>query len=170
VNYTLSRIQRQHWDIINASIFSSERKLSRVINTQGVGKERNRLLKAIVISLRELTKQTKPDSTTKDLAAFIALALEAISETVDRTVSPWEKRDYWVKADKFRRDWAWAGKLGKDMRSATINQEWSQVAILSAQVAGHLGNIVVSEKHRMGKPWEGAWQQLMLKENEKNNG
>jgi len=141
--------------------------LSRVINTQGVGKERNRLLKGIVISLRELTKQTKPDSTTKDLTAFIALALLAVEDTVERTVKPWEKRDYWVKADKFRRDWAWTGKLGGEMRTAAINQDWPQVAMLSAQVAGHLGNIVVSEKHRMGKPWEGAWQQLMLEEKKK---
>jgi hypothetical protein len=149
------------------TIIYLEKRLSRVINTQGVGKERNRLLKGIVISLRELTKQEKPDSKTKDLAAFIALALEAISDTVERTVNPWEKRDYWVKADKFRRDWAWAGKLGKEMRAAAINQDWPEVATLSAQVAGNLGSIIVSENHRMGKPWEGAWQQLMLEEKEK---
>lgn len=134
--------------------------MSRVINTDGVGKERNRLVKAIVISIRELSKQEKPDSKTKDLAAFIALALLGVADTVERTVQPWEKRDYWVKADRFRRDWAWAGKLGKEMEKAALNQDWGMVAVTAGQVASNLGYVQVSPRHRMGKPWEGAWQQL----------
>jgi hypothetical protein len=77
-----------------------EKLMSRVINTQSVGKERNQLVKAIVISIRELMKQGKPDSVSKDLVAFIAIALETVSETIERTVTPWEKRNYWVKGEK----------------------------------------------------------------------
>jgi hypothetical protein len=142
-----------------------EEQLSRIINTQGVGKERNRLVKAIVISIRALMRQKNPDSTTRDLAAFIAIALEAVSETVERTVIPWEKRNYWVKADKFRQEWAWAKPLSVEMKEVTLKEDWASVAGLAAQIGSKLKKVEVSDNHRMGKPWIGAWQTLGAKEN-----
>lgn len=141
--------------------------MSKIINTVNVGTERNRLLKAIVIAIRELMKQTSVDSTTKDLAAFISNALIAVHETVERSVIPWEKRDYWVKADKFRLEWAWTKEIGEEMLQATLEQDWAKVALLSASVGQKLKNIMVSDRHRMGKPWVGAWDLMIAK---KNNG
>lgn len=135
--------------------------MSRIINTENIGTERNRLLKAIVIAIRELMKQTSVDSTTKDLAAFISNALLAVHDTVERSVIPWEKRDYWVKADKFRLEWAWTKDIGGEMLEATLEQQWEKVALLSANVGQKLQKIMVSDRHRMGKPWVGAWD-LMI--------
>jgi hypothetical protein len=137
-----------------------EKIVSRVIQTDGVGKERNRLLRAIVISIRELMKQSKPDSKTKDLAAFISAALLAVDETVERTVTPWEKRNYWVKADNFRMEWRWVKPIGEEMRTATLEEDWPTVAGLAASVGAKLTKIKVSDKHRMGMPWVGAWEKL----------
>ena len=134
--------------------------MSRIINTETVGKERNRLLKGIVISIRELMKQSKPDEVTRDLAAFIALALEAVAATIDRTVTPWEKRDYWLKADRFRREWAWAEDFGQKMRESVLAEDWPVVAGLTAQVGEKLSHIEVSPRHRMGTPWVGSWEKL----------
>jgi hypothetical protein len=134
--------------------------LSRIIKTETVGKERNRLLKGIVISIRELMKQSKPDEATRDLSAFIALALEAVAATIERTVTPWEKRDYWLKADRFRREWAWAEEFGQKMREAVLAEDWSVVAGLAAQVGEKLNHIEVSPRHRMGTPWVGSWEKL----------
>jgi len=131
--------------------------VSRIIQTDGVGKERNRLLKAIVISIRELMKQRVVDSNTRDLAAFISNALLAVHNTVERTVAPWEKRDYWVKADKFRMEWSWTKVTGEQMLAATRAEDWGNVAVLAAKVGQRLRKIQVSERHRMGKPWIGAW-------------
>ena len=138
--------------------------MSRIIQTDGVGKQRNQLLRAIVISIRELMKQTTVDSTTRDLAAFISNALLAVHETVERTVAPWEKRDYWVKADKFRMDWAWTRQTGEEMLAATKTEDWATVAVLTAQVGQRLNTIKVSDKHRMGKPWVGAWELMQRSE------
>ena len=142
--------------------------MSRIIHTENIGTERNRLLKAIVISLRELVKQKTINSQTKDLAAFISNALLAVHDTVERSVQPWEKRDYWVKADKFRMEWAWTKELGDQFLDATKEQDWGTIAILSAQIGQRLENIVVSERHRMGKPWVGAWD-LMILTSDKNS-
>lgn len=134
--------------------------MSRIIDTQNVGKQRNRLQKEIVISIREFMTQTKPTVVTKDLAAFIALSLLEISKGVERTVAPWEKRNYWVKADSFRREWSWTETLGNEMKSAAFDQDWQTVAMLSAQIGSKLSKVQVSPRHRMGKPWLGAWEAL----------
>ena len=142
--------------------------MSRVINPDSAGKERTRLTKAIVIAIRGLARQSDPSSGTgqaqfaeaKDQAAFIALALQTIAEGIDVSVAAWEKRDYWVKADRFRMEWAWAGQMGEKMKTAVLNEDWGNIAMLSAQIAQKLQKIKVSENHRMGKPWVGAWEKL----------
>jgi hypothetical protein len=136
--------------------------LSRIIQTDSVGKRRTQLLKAIVISIRELMKQASITSETKDLAAFISNALLAVHDTIEESVVPWENRGYWVKADKFRLEWEWTEQLGTVMLQATQEEDWVSVAALSATVGQHLSNIQVSDRHRMGKPWVGAWK-LMQK-------
>ena len=87
--------------------------MSRVINPNAPGKERNRLKRATALALRELMVESEPNEKTRDLVAFITLALEGISETVDVTTTAWEKRDYWIKADRFRLEWEWAGRLDR---------------------------------------------------------
>ena len=136
--------------------------MSRVINPDSAGKERTRLTKAIVLSIRELAKQTEPNAEARDQAAFIALALKIIADGIDVSVAAWEKRDYWVKADRFRMEWAWAGQLGEKIKTAVLEDDWASVAMLSAQIGQKLHKIKVSEKHRMGRPWVGAWKKLEL--------
>ena len=60
--------------------------MSRVINPDSVGKERTRLTKGIVLCIRELAKQNAVTSDAKDMAAYIALALQSISEGIDVSV------------------------------------------------------------------------------------
>jgi hypothetical protein len=134
--------------------------MSRVINPDSAGKERTRLTKAIVLAVREMARQSKPGPEGRDLAAFIAMALAAIAAGIDSTVAAWEKRDYWVKADKFRMEWRWAGETADKMKQAVHTDDWRSIALLSAQTAQKLGKISVSEHHRLGKPWVGAWDKL----------
>ena len=143
--------------------------MSRVINPDSAGKERTRLTKAILIAIRELAKQSEPNNNARDLAAFIALALKTIAEGIDVSVAAWEKRDYWIKADRFRMEWAWAGQLGEKMKTAVLEEEWGSVAMLSAQIAQKLQKVKVSDNHRMGTPWVGAYKQLKENVNSREN-
>jgi hypothetical protein len=135
--------------------------MSPVINPESAGKERTQLTKAIVIAVRELAKQTEVTNETKDLAAFIALALKSISEGIDISVAAWEKRGYWVKADRFRMEWLWTGQYAEKLKTAVRSEDWGTVAMLSAQIAQKFGKIVVSQNHRLGKPWVGAYRRLI---------
>lgn len=136
--------------------------MSRVINPDSVGKERTRLSKSIVLCIRELAKAADVAGETKDQAAFIALALQAIAEGIDSSVAAWEKRDYWVKADKFRMEWMWAGQSAEKMKRAVLTDDWAAVALLMPQIAQRFNKIEVSDNHRLGKPWLGAYTLLAL--------
>lgn len=135
--------------------------MSRIINIDGVGKQRKRYTREVVLSIRELMQQSDVTDETRDLAAFIAIRLEAIFDTIEITVAPWEKRDYWVKADRFRMDWAWSGRYAQEMQEAVIQDNWQQVAVISANTAEKLKKVEVPKRHRMGEPWHGAWQEMI---------
>ena len=134
--------------------------MSRVINPDSAGKDRTRLSKAIVLAVRELARQTEVTQEAKDIAAFISLALKSISAGIDASVAAWEKRDYWVKADRFRMEWMWTGQYAEKMKTAVQSDDWGSVAMLSAQIAQKFGKVVIAQNHRLGRPWVGAFKQL----------
>jgi hypothetical protein len=134
--------------------------VGRVINPESAGKDRTRLAKGTVLAMRELMRQTEPDEVSRDLAAFIALALLEIADGIDSSVLAWEKKGYWVKADRFRLEWDWSARLGEQMRQAILADDWAGVARTSVQVAGKLMNVKVAEHHRLGSPWVGAYRKL----------
>jgi hypothetical protein len=134
--------------------------LSRVINPEGSGKDRNRLVKSIVLAMRELMRQPEPNEHSRDLAAYIALALLEINKTVESSVAAWEKKGYWVKADRFRMEWMWTDSLGKQMREAVLKDDWATIAMSVAKLGGKLNNVDVPIRHRLGEPWVGAFSHL----------
>lgn len=134
--------------------------LSRVINPDSAGKERTRLSKSIVLALRALMRQTQPDDDTYDLVAFVSLALQQVYDTVDSSVSAWEKRGYWVKADRFRMEWEWTRPASEILRKAILTDDWAAIAMTAAQIAQKFNKVKVPERHRLGTPWTGAWDAL----------
>lgn len=137
--------------------------MGRIINPDGIGKERKGLVRGIVISLRELNKQGEQNETTRDLLAFIALCLVAIGDGIDVTVGPWEKRGYWVKADRFRLEWDWTEHIGVKLRSALEADEWEHIPEFIAKIGEKINKVEVPMRHRLGKPWIGAWVKMTQK-------
>jgi len=134
--------------------------LGRVISTENLATERNRLLKAMALALREMAKKSSYDEESRDLAAFLVLALDNVAESIERSVLPWEKRGYWVKADRFRMEWAWAESLRTKMRAAVNTEKPEEIAMAASTLSDKLKGVKVSERHRLGSPWHGAWAQL----------
>jgi hypothetical protein len=134
--------------------------LVRLINTESAGKERNRLVKVVSYSLRELSQRQTIDAETKDLAAFITICLGEIGDTIDVSVAAWEKRGYWVKADRFRMEWIWTSELSQKMRSAMLEDDWSQYSQYLATVASKLSHVKTPKKLSSGHPWQGCWESI----------
>lgn len=138
-----------------------EFNLSRIIQTQTAAKERTQMLRAVVLAVRELALQSEPSRTAVDAAAFLALALENIYRTVDASVAAWEKRGYWVKADRFRMDWDWTRRYGAAMRKAVLEEDWASIAANMAEIFSRVSNVKVPKRHNLGTPWTGAYQRLV---------
>ncbi|MBI9034453.1 MAG: hypothetical protein JEZ03_08290 [Bacteroidales bacterium] len=131
--------------------------MSRIISTESGTQLRNKLSKAIVFSIRELSSQDIDEIKRKEYSAFIYLALKEISETVDKSASAWEKRDYWVKADRFRMEWEWSKNISDQLETILLEGNWEDFPILMMQTMQKLNKVKVSPRSRVGKPWIGAW-------------
>jgi hypothetical protein len=131
-----------------------------LIKTETTGKDRTRLSKSVVLAVRELAKQKDVTSEARDLAAFIALALQAIADGIDESVAAWEKRGYWVKADRFRMEWLWTGQAAARLKKAVLNDDWGTIALVLPHIAQKLGKVQIAENHRLGKPWAGMYERL----------
>ncbi len=134
--------------------------MSRVVNPDGVGKQRDRLLKSVALALRQLAARSQVDDETRDLVAFMALALNEIHANVDVTCQAWEKRDYWLKADQFRRDWAWAGKTADKLERVVLGDEWQNLAALVPSLAKNLEKVNLPKRNTLGTPWVGSFAHL----------
>jgi hypothetical protein len=134
--------------------------LSRLINPDNAGKQRTILMKGVTLALRTLATKQKIDEDAQDLVAFIALALNEIHETIDVTCRAWEKRDYWLKADQFRREWAWAGRTGDKLERVVLGDEWQNLPTLMVDLSKHLEKIVLPKRNTLGTPWVGAHAKL----------
>ncbi len=130
--------------------------MGKIYSPESAGKDRTRLSKTVVLALRELMKQTEPDDLTRDITAYVILALEEMANSIDVSVEAWEKRGYWVKADRFRLDWEWAGMSAAKLRKAFAIEDWGTIALTSALIAQKLNKVVIPQRHRLGSPWVGA--------------
>ena len=119
---------------------------------------RNRLSRSIVLAIRTLMQQAAPNQLSLDLAAFVALALEKIQESIESSAVAWEKRDYWLKADRFRLEWHWVGEARKNLTQHLLKEDWSLLVADLTSVAQHLSKVEVRPNNRIGEPWVGAWQ------------
>lgn len=136
--------------------------MTQIIKTSTPGKERDHLSKAIVITIRKFMRQASPNDETNDMVAFIILALNEISAGIDQSVVAWEKRGYWVKADKYRLEWQWAGSMAEKLRQDFDVQNWPNIATLLLAIMEKFSSIKVSDRHRMGEPWQNAYKNYKI--------
>lgn len=141
--------------------------MGRLINSESAGKDRTRLTKTVVIAIRELLRQKEAGDLSKDLIACVLMSLDGIYETVDASVEAWEKRGYWLKADRFRMEWDWTKIIADKMRPLVLSENYPELIPLMVEVLQALDSVKVSENHRLGTPWTGAWAELQKSVNRK---
>jgi hypothetical protein len=134
--------------------------LGHIVRTGSPGKDRLLFEKGIIVAIRELIRHSEIDATVYDLVAYITLSLIAIGNTIDESVSAWEKRGYWIKADRYRMEWNWTTMLGAELKEAILMEDWSNVTRIIALVTQKMSKIDVPERHRLGTPWVGSWGKL----------
>lgn len=100
--------------------------MSRIIKTQNGYRIREKALKLIGVAISEFSYANNIEDIL-NIAAFIALSLDEIENSVRETADAWEKRDYWVKADQFRSEWGWVGMTKSDLVKAVLNRDLNKI-------------------------------------------
>lgn len=141
--------------------------MSRVINRNNYSTQRNSYLRfiATAINYMDKNKNVTPDEK-RDVYAFITMTLEEISNLLDKTTQPWEKRGYWVKVEKFRAEWEWLPMLLNSIKRKLSNRDWQKIAndvdALRQVCRDHQPYQRLSNK----APWSGAWERWQIKKKE----
>jgi hypothetical protein len=135
--------------------------MSRIINTAGSPQtQRNRLRRTIAEALNLLMRKADFDAESKDLTATIVLALRGIADSVDQTTEAWEKRDYYMKAEEFRREWSWVAPMERMIRTALIEGQVASLPLLFVQLMARFQDITITKQTRDSSVWEGAFEKL----------
>ena len=135
--------------------------MSRVINTNSPNKTRNHCRRTIAEILRRLSQKPRVDAESKDMAAMIVYLLRDIDASVEQTVSAWEKRGYWMKAERFLRDWEWAGETAANFEDVIRNNAWEYLPQLLAELFPRFGDVQVKKMTKSATLWTGAHERLL---------
>jgi hypothetical protein len=134
--------------------------MSRVINTNNPTRIRNQHRRTIAEILRRLSEKPAIDSETKDMAAMLVYLLREIDEGVEQTVKAWEKRDYWMKAERFLREWSWVREMAANLEDVIRNEAWELLPRLMVQLFPRFGDIQIKTMTRSATTWQGAFKKL----------
>jgi hypothetical protein len=134
--------------------------LSRIIATESVGQRRHKLRRTIAEALRRLATKSSFDQESLDLAALIVFSLRKLEEGVEQTATAWEKRDYYLKADRFRRQWDWLDETAYALETALLLGPQARVPEILATLFPKFGDITIGRYTRSSALWEGCYQRL----------
>ena len=135
--------------------------MSRIININGSSSERNKMLRSICTAVDVLLNEQTDEKEMKNIISYITLSLKSINVSVEKTILAWEKRDYWVKADRFRLDWEWVNSSYQQLLDLVKADQWDEAIQATSQLRQHLQNIT-PYKHtsKSIKPWFESYSEL----------
>ena len=135
--------------------------MSRIISTEGPGKVRHQHRRTIAEGMRRLSQKKRLDEDAQDLAAIIVFSLLAMADTVDRTIDAWEKRDYYLKAERFREQWRWLEPATDELSTLIYEGQWQELPAVLARMTPHFADIRVKKLTRSPRLWQGAYARFM---------
>ncbi len=135
--------------------------MSRVINPDSTGKQRNQLMRTAAELLRRLSQKTDLDDETRDMVAMLVFCLRGIDEGIEQSAAAWEKRDYWVKAEELRQRWRWAGQMADALQAMVFQDDWQALPQMIVRLLPHFSEIKITKLTRSEALWHGAYARLM---------
>lgn len=135
--------------------------MSRVVAVDNVGTQRQRLRRTIAEALRHLMAKRDLDNEAQDLAALIVFSLREIDAGIEQTMAAWEKRDYYLKADRFLQEWTWVTPAADDLEKALRQGNWERLPAALAGLLGHFSDITINRMVRSKELWAGCYERLL---------
>ena len=135
--------------------------MSRIVHVDSPTKIRNRNRRSIAEMLRQLMQKSEIDAEARDMAAMITLLLWEIADGVEQSAQAWEKRDYWMKAERFMRDWKWTAEIAANLEDVIRNEAWDLTPGLMAELSPNFTDMQIKTMTRKPSLWQGAHKKLL---------
>ena len=135
--------------------------MSRVINTSSPSKMRNQARRTIAEILRHLLLKKRLDEETKDMAAAVVFALRQIDGSIDITTEAWEKRNYFLKADRFRLEWEWVKPAADQLEDLIVAGKWEGLAQAMSALVPRFSDIRIVKMTRDMAEWKSSYALLL---------
>jgi hypothetical protein len=135
--------------------------MGRVINTDSTGKKRNQNMRTVAEILRRLSQKNTVDDEVRDMAAMLVFCFREVDEGIEQSAEVWEKRDYWMKAEEFRKRWSWAGAMADEIQAMIYKDDWSQLPQIVVKLLPRVSDIKITKLTRKESLWEGSYQRLI---------
>jgi len=135
--------------------------MSRVINLNSPGKRRSQLRRTIAEILRHLMLKRELDEEARDMAAALVFSLRGIADTIEVSTAAWEKRNYYLKADRFRRKWEWAMPAAERLAGLIVHGRWERLPGELAALAPYFADIRISRMTRAPSAWKASYRLLI---------
>jgi len=138
--------------------------MGRVIHTNSPTKQRNQNRRTVAEMLHRLSRKGAIDDEAQDMAAAIVFALIEIDAGVISSAEAWEKRGYWMKAERFTRDWMWAKETAANLDDVLRHEAWDLIPELILTLMPHFNDIEINKYMRKPASWEGSYARLVAAE------
>jgi hypothetical protein len=135
--------------------------MSQIININNPSKVRNQNQRTIAEILRRLATKPDLDDEAKDMAAALVFLLREIYAGVDSSAKAWERRGYWMKADRFLREWLWTAEMAANLEDVIRNEAWELLPRLMGDLTPHTSQVQIKSMTRPSSTWQGAYRRLM---------
>lgn len=135
--------------------------MSRVVNTNSPGKQRNQVMRTAAELLRHLSQKATLDDDAKDMAAQLLLCLREIDEGIEASAEVWEKRDYWIKAEQLRQRWVWAGNSAARLENVLRHDTWDKIPQILIDLFPQFAEIKITKFTRDASAWQGAYPRVI---------
>ena len=135
--------------------------MSRIINLNSPGKLRNQLMRTSAEMLSRLGQKSELDDESRDMVSLLVYSLREIDNGIDRSVLAWEKRDYWIKAERFRVRWDWVRRYADELETIIRSDDWGQLPLVMVQLLPYFEHIKVVKFTRSPRLWQGVYQRLI---------
>jgi hypothetical protein len=142
------------------AIFRTE-NMSRIININNPSKVRNQNQRTIAEILRRIGNKSNIDDETKDMAAAMVFLLREIYTGVEASIQAWEKKGYWMKADRYLREWEWTAEVAANLEDVIRNKAWDLLPRVLADLLPFISEVQIKTMTRPVSTWQGAYKKLL---------
>jgi hypothetical protein len=94
------------------------------------------------------------------MSAALVFALRGIAATIETTTAAWEKRDYYLKADRFRLEWEWVTPAANRLEEIILLGKWEQLPGELAALAPHFADVRIAKMTRPAEAWKASYALL----------